>query len=180
MHGDSDGQCPLMQCQGGRAADRLVRVWGCTKKCLCCLHLIQRGISIMHIATGYSNSLIRRREGWAIVDIDIPAACRNTTFHVRDHGGRMSISGGIRHNIVQRIENWPIVIAVTYMDVVRMSAVSSKSYKTNGHCKILTFWIPLEGCRPKGRMPQLSESVIGSTSACSSRWGMTTYSECYE
>src|SRR6266567_1324003 len=82
----------------------------------------------MHIATGYGNSLSRRRERWTIVDIDIPAACRNTTFHVRDHGGRMRISGGIRHNIVQRIENWPIVIAVTYMDMVRMSAVSSKSY----------------------------------------------------
>src|SRR5436309_14756889 len=60
MHGDSDGQCLLMQSQGGRASDRLVRGWRCTQECLYRLHLIQRGIRIMHIATGYGNSLSRR------------------------------------------------------------------------------------------------------------------------
>ena len=54
----------------------------------------------MHIATGYGNSLSRRRERGTIVDIDVPAAGRNTTFYVRNHGGRMRVSGCIGDNIV--------------------------------------------------------------------------------
>jgi len=82
-HCDNDGQCLIVQCKNGGATHCLVRAWCCTKECLYCLRMM----SLMHIATGYCNSLSRRREcrtivyigllNWRMLSTDLPCHLRD-------------------------------------------------------------------------------------------------------
>jgi hypothetical protein len=82
-HCGNDGQCLIVQCKNGGATHCLVRAWCCTKECLYCLRMM----SIMHIATGYCNSLSRRREcrtivyigllNWRMLSTDLPCHLRD-------------------------------------------------------------------------------------------------------